>query len=171
MNDHDLQGYPHREHSRRRESLGWPPATVWREIRDFNTYPNYIDGVTESVSEDERAGDEVGCIRRFVYRGDTIRQTLTGHSDTARWFSHAGCEPLQWPSSQPGRVGETVYENRIALAEGHDPDTTRIEWSVVTRTRRPADAAAWKRYFDEQIPRWIDDLRRYLDGIRARDAG
>lgn len=169
MSDDDLQAFPHREQSRQHALLRYPPSVVWREIRDFNTYPNYIDGVTESVIEDERAGDEVGCIRRFVYRGETIRQTLTGHSDPARWFSHAGCEPLQWPASQSGQVGETVYENRIALAEDRDPDTTRIEWSMVYRTRRPADAVAWKRYFDEQIPQWIDSLRRYLDAIRASD--
>ncbi|NIW85786.1 MAG: SRPBCC family protein, partial [Gammaproteobacteria bacterium] len=70
---------------------------IWREIRDFNTYPNYIEGVTESVLEDDLGGDQVGCVRRFVYLGDVIRQTLIDHSDAERRFSHAGCEPLAWP--------------------------------------------------------------------------
>lgn len=35
--------------------------TVWSLIRDFNNYPSYIDGVTESVIEDGKRGDEVGA--------------------------------------------------------------------------------------------------------------
>jgi ribosome-associated toxin RatA of RatAB toxin-antitoxin module len=35
--------------------LNHPLETVWTLIRDFNNYPAYIDGVTESVIEDDRA--------------------------------------------------------------------------------------------------------------------
>ena len=58
--------------------------SVWAEIRDFNSYPVYINGVTESHLEDDKRGDEVGCVRRFVYNGKSIRQTLTGHCDEER---------------------------------------------------------------------------------------
>jgi ribosome-associated toxin RatA of RatAB toxin-antitoxin module len=34
--------------------LDYPLDTVWALIRDFNNYPAYIDGVTESVIEDNR---------------------------------------------------------------------------------------------------------------------
>ncbi len=34
---------------------------AWSMIRDFNNYPRYIEGVTESVVEDHKRGDEVWC--------------------------------------------------------------------------------------------------------------
>jgi hypothetical protein len=37
---------------------------AWSMIRDFNNYPRYIEGVTESVVEDNKRGDEVGAVRR-----------------------------------------------------------------------------------------------------------
>ena len=37
--------------------LNLPVETVWSLIRDFNNYPAYIDGVTESVIEDGNRGD------------------------------------------------------------------------------------------------------------------
>jgi hypothetical protein len=45
-------------------------ATVWSLIRDFNNYPAYIDGVSESVIENDKRGDEVGAVRRFCYLGN-----------------------------------------------------------------------------------------------------
>jgi hypothetical protein len=60
--------------------LDYPLATVWSLIRDFNNYPAYIEGVTESVIEDDKGGDEVGAVRRFCYLGNWIRQRLAGHS-------------------------------------------------------------------------------------------
>lgn len=47
--------------------LDRPLHEVWSLIRDFNNYPAYIDGVSESVIEDDKRGDEVGAIRRFCY--------------------------------------------------------------------------------------------------------
>ena len=61
--------------------LNHPLETVWALIRDFNNYPAYIDGVSESVIEDDKGGDEVGAVRRFCYLGNWIRQRLAGHSD------------------------------------------------------------------------------------------
>ena len=34
--------------------LNHPLETVWTLIRDFNNYPAYIDGVSESVIEDDK---------------------------------------------------------------------------------------------------------------------
>jgi hypothetical protein len=78
--------------------LDYPLATVWSLIRDFNNYPAYIDGVTESVIEDDRGGDEVGAIRRFCYLGNRVRQRLAGHSDVEHTLTYAGIEPLPFPS-------------------------------------------------------------------------
>ena len=61
--------------------LDHPLETVWSLIRDFNNYPAYIEGVSESVIEDDRGGDEVGAIRRFCYLGN--------------WISAAPCRALR----------------------------------------------------------------------------
>ena len=45
--------------------LDQPLETVWSLIRDFNNYPAYIDGVSESVIDDDRRVDEVGAVRHF----------------------------------------------------------------------------------------------------------
>jgi ribosome-associated toxin RatA of RatAB toxin-antitoxin module len=41
--------------------LDHPLERVWSLVRDFNSYPRYIDGVTESVIEDNKRGDEAGA--------------------------------------------------------------------------------------------------------------
>src|SRR5688572_2766666 len=59
--------------------LDHPLDRVWALVRDFNNYPRYIDGVIESMIEDDKRGDEVGAIRRFNYQGNWIRQRLVRH--------------------------------------------------------------------------------------------
>ncbi len=160
------EGYPHHASSWMSTVLQCSADAVWKEIRDFNGYPNYIDGVTESYLEDDKPGDEVGCVRRFVYLGDVTRQSLTGHSDQERWFTHTGCEALTWPSHQRGDVGPAVYENRFKVTPVSDTDHAFLEWSMDYWTRSEADAKAWKAYFDGQIPVWADSLRRYIAALR-----
>lgn len=135
--------------------------TVWAMIRDFNGYPAYIDGVTESIIEDDKAGDEVGAVRCFIYNGDELRQTLTGHSDADRWFTHAGCEPLRWPGK--GDVGPVTYENAIHVIPLSDGDRAFVEWWLDYYADTPADTARWKAYFDESLPGWFGSLQRHLD--------
>ena len=157
--------YPYHASSAERTVLAFHADAIWREIRDFNTYPNYIEGVTESVLEDDMRGDQIGCIRRFVYLGDVIRQTLVDHSDAERRFSHAGCEPLTWPTHRGRGVGPAIYENRIQVTPMRADDRSRLTWSMDYWAQRPADASAWKAYFDEQIPVWVDSLRRYMAAV------
>ncbi|WP_334509567.1 SRPBCC family protein [Bradyrhizobium sp. AZCC 1693] len=93
--------------------LNHPLETVWDLIRDFNNYPAYIEGVSESMIEDDRGGDEVGAVRRFCYLGNWIRQRLAGHSDEAHTLTYAGIEPLPFPAAAtPDAPAPTHYEGR-----------------------------------------------------------
>lgn len=87
--------------------LDRPLDEVWSLIRDFNNYPAYIDGVSESVIEGDKHGDEVGAIRRFCYLGNWIRQRLIDHSDRQHTLTYAGLEALPYPQDDgnqtPGR--------------------------------------------------------------------
>jgi len=94
--------------------LDHPLDTVWSLIRDLHNYPAYIEGVSESVIEDNRRGDEVGAIRRFCYRGNRVRQRLAAHSDEAHLLTHAGIEPLPFPSATSAQVvSPTAYEGTM----------------------------------------------------------
>ena len=76
--------------------LDYPVDRVWSLVRDFNNYPRYIDGVIESIIEDDKRGDEVGAVRRFNYQGNWIRQRLVRHSDDERLLTYRGSSRLHF---------------------------------------------------------------------------
>ena len=146
--------------------LDRPLDEVWSLIRDFNNYPAYIDGVSESVIEDEKRGDEVGAVRRFCYLGNWIRQRLVDHSDRQHILTYAGLEALSYPQDDASRTpAPTRYQGTMHLRPIIEGDRTLIEWSVALDTE-PADADRWRALFASWIPDWTDSLARTL--ARAR---
>ena len=147
--------------------LDYPVESVWSLVRDFNNYPVYIDGVTESVIEDDRRGDEVGAVRRFCYAGNWIRQRLGDHSDEQRSLTYVGMDPLKFPD---GFASETtapaLYEGTMHLMPIVDGARTFIEWSV-SMDAAAKDAERWNKLLQVWIPEWTDSLRRTL----GREAG
>jgi ketosteroid isomerase-like protein len=136
---------------------------VWGLVRDFNNYPNYIDGVTQSVIEDDKQGDEIGAVRRFCYRDSWLRQSLTGHSDADRSFSYSGMEPFQFPVQGATHTPAAVdYTGTLRLTPIIDSDRTFIEWYVEFNCR-PEDLQQWDALLMDLIPQWVDSLRRALD--------
>jgi hypothetical protein len=138
-------------------------ATTWALIRDFNSYPAYIDGVTDSTIEDQRRGDEVGAVRRFCYGGVWLRQRLHAHSDEQSSLSYVGLSPFEYPD---GLVDErpppAAYEGTIRLLPVVDEDRTCVEWSVSVDAS-PAHADSWRTLLMKLIPDWTESLRRTLD--------
>jgi hypothetical protein len=142
--------------------LDYPLAAVWSLIRDFNNYPAYIEGVTESVIEDAKGGDEVGAIRRFCYLGNWVRQRLAGHSDAEHTLTYAGIEPLPFPSDLlPDAPAPTRYEGTMHLLPIVEGNRTYIEWAVQLDTA-PEDADRWRTLFQSWIPDWTRSLERAL---------
>jgi hypothetical protein len=142
--------------------LDHPLETVWALIRDFNNYPAYIEGVSESVIEDDRRGDEVGAVRRFCYLGKWVRQRLAAHFDDAHLLSYAGTEPLPFPSAgTPQAVSPTAYVGTMQLRRIVEGNRTLIEWSVALQTE-PQDAERWRKLFQSWIPEWTHSLARAL---------
>ncbi|MDD1535305.1 SRPBCC family protein [Bradyrhizobium sp. WBOS4] len=148
--------------------LDCPLDDAWSLIRDFNNYPAYIDGVSESVIEDDKRGDEVGAIRRFCYLGNWIRQRLVDHSDRQHTLTYAGLEALQYPLEDGNRTPTpTRYQGSMHLRPIVEGDRTLIEWSVDLETE-PADADRWQTLFASWIPDWTDSLARTLVRIHPR---
>jgi len=139
---------------------------VWELVRDFNNYPRYIDGVIESVIEDDRRGDGVGAIRRFNYQGNWIRQRLVQHSDDQHLLTYAGIDPIAYPGNDAAEApSPTRYEGTIQLYRIVDGNRTFIEWPVILDPAR-GEEGPWHDLFMSWIPEWTDSLRRTL----AREA-
>ena len=131
--------------------LDQPLETVWSLIRDFNNYPAYIEGVSESAIEDDRSGDEVGAVRRFCYLGSWVRQRLAGHSDQAHSLTYAGIEPLPYPSADASEAVSPVrYEGTMHLMGIIEGNRTFIEWSVALDAA-PQDAERWHALFQSRF--------------------
>ena len=142
--------------------LDHPLETVWSLIRDFNNYPAYIEGVTESPIEDDKRGDEVGAIRRFCYLGNWIRQRLAEHSDAQHALTYAGIEPFPYPTGDAsGTVSATCYEGTMHLLPIIEGNRTFIEWSVRLDTA-PADSDRWRALFQSWILEWTNSLAMVL---------
>jgi len=141
--------------------LDHPLGTVWSLIRDFNNYPAYIEGVSKSMIEDDRRGDEIGAIRRFCYRGNWVRQRLAAHSDDAHLLTYAGIEPLPFPAALAEDHSPVRYEGTMHLREVVEGNRTFIEWSVALDTASQ-DAARWQKLFQSWIPDWTHSLARAL---------
>jgi hypothetical protein len=136
-------------------------------IRDFNNYPAYIDGVTESVIEDDKGGDEIGAVRRFCYLGTRVRQRLAGYSDEAHALTYAGIEPLPFPSGlMPEAPAPTRYRATMHLLPVVEGNRTFIEWAVTLDTE-PEDTERSRTLLQSWIPDWTHSLERALSRLRA----
>jgi hypothetical protein len=132
---------------------------VWNLVRDFNNYPEYIEGVSESRIEDERNGDEIGAVRRFCHGGAWIRQRLTAHSDDKRTFSYAGLDPFPFPATGEQVPAAIEYSGTLQLAPITDGGRTFAEWFVEFDCT-PEDAAPWHELLMRLIPQWMGSLGR-----------
>ncbi len=149
--------------------LDHPMETVWSLIRDFNNYPAYIDGVSESVIEDDKRGDEIGAVRRFCYLGNWVRQRLAAHSDQQHFLTYAGIEPLPFPAGLlPEAQAPVRYEGTMHLLRVVEGDRTFMEW-IVTLDTAPQDADRWRAVFQSWIPDWTHSLGRALTRLGPRE--
>ena len=69
--------------------LAAPAGLVWATIRDFNALPAWHPSIEDSVIEDGRAADSVGCVRSFHLKdGAHIREKLLALSDQEMRFTY-----------------------------------------------------------------------------------
>ncbi|WP_114948956.1 SRPBCC family protein [Microvirga calopogonii] len=66
-----------------------PVDKVWAFARDFNGHGEWHPLIAESVIEDGRPSDQVGCIRNFnLTNGSNLREQLLSFSDLDRSFTY-----------------------------------------------------------------------------------
>lgn len=139
---------------------------VWSLVRDFNNYPRYIEGVTESIIEDDKRGDEVGAVRRFHYGDVWIRQRLVSHSDTERSFTYAGLEEFPFPGGGTDTSPAPVnYQGTLRVTPIVESNKAFVEWYVEFDSA-PNEDNQWRSLLLTLIVQWMDSLRRTLAGQR-----
>ncbi len=127
---------------------------VWNVIRDFNSYPVWVDGAGESAIEAGKSGDTVGAIRSVLYGGRHIRQQLLSLSDVDKSMTYCFCGELPPPVQNLQatlRVTPVVEDGRAF-----------VEWWATF------DCEAERRderigYYREAFKGWLESLRRHLD--------
>jgi NADPH:quinone reductase-like Zn-dependent oxidoreductase len=118
---------------RRSTVIDAPVGAVWTLLRDFNGHDRWHPAVAESVIEDGRRADEVGCVRRFrLTDGGLLREQLLRLSDEERSLTYCILEaPLPLID----------YVATLRLAPVTDGDRTFWEWRSSFRTP-PGEADA-----------------------------
>jgi NADPH:quinone reductase-like Zn-dependent oxidoreductase len=74
---------------RRSTIIDAPVEAVWAIVRDFNDHDKWHPIVAESVIEDGKAADQVGCVRRFrLQDGAELREQLLRLCDRTHSFTY-----------------------------------------------------------------------------------
>lgn len=127
---------------------------VWAVIRPFDQYAwAGISGTT--VIENERAGDQVGAVRRIVMDDSIVRrQILLAHSDFERSYTYAICDPPYLPLEN--------YVSTIRITPVTDTAKAFIEWTA-TFDCEQSERDRWVSFFEKEgFAKWLDALRQYM---------
>jgi hypothetical protein len=133
---------------------------VWAVVRDFNSYPIWVNGVDESRVEDGLPGTAVGAVRNFRIGESRTRQRLLAHSDFDRFFTYESCEPLRLGEDEHGRT-LSYYRGTLRITPVTDGERSFAEWSAMFDCS-DQDAEYWCKWWMENPPEWLESLRAYL---------
>jgi hypothetical protein len=140
--------------------LDRPAAEVWDVVRDFNSYPIWVDGVQESHIEGNLSGTTVGGVRNFAIGGARTRQRLVAHSDAERFFTYESCDPFVVEES--GTVRTILrYQGTVRLRPIIEGDRCLAEWSSDYDCPN-GDAEYWAQWWTEMLPAWLGSLRDHI---------
>lgn len=146
--------------------LEQPVDQVWDIVRDFNSYPIWVNGVDDSHIEDNLSGTAVGAIRNFSMGGSRTRQRLLAHSDVDRFFTYESCTAFETTSDGTTRT-LVRYEGTLRVRPIAEGDRCLAEWSASYEC--PAeDAEYWATWWATALPAWLGSLRDHLDRLPVK---
>lgn len=134
---------------------------VWDVVRDFNSYPIWVNGVEESHIEAGLSGTTVGGIRNFSMGGFRTRQRLLAHSDVERFFTYGSCSSFELQADGCTRT-LLHYEGTLRIRPIFEGNRALAEWST-TYDCPLADAPFWASWWVGSLPVWLSSLRSHLD--------
>lgn len=125
--------------------------SLWDVVRDFNSYPIWVDGAGASEIEDGKSGDTIGAIRHVVYQGRHIRQRLLAQSDVERAQVYAFAEE--------GALPVANYRATIRVTPIVDGNRAFVEWWA-TFDCGLAEIEQRTAFFEKSFAGWLESLRR-----------
>jgi hypothetical protein len=137
-----------------------PAADVWDIVRDFNSYPIWVNGVEESHIEDGLSGTAVGGVRNFAMGGARTRQRLVAHSDAERFFAYESCAPLEIDVAGTVRT-MAHYQGTLRLWPIIEGDRCFAQWSAEYDYPH-GDAEYWAEWWAAMLPTWLGSLRDHI---------
>ncbi len=135
-------------------------SELWDVVRDFNNYPIYVNGVTESHIEDGLSGTTVGSFRDFAMGDVRTRQRLLAHSDGERYFSYQSCGPTTIVEAGNERT-MLAYVGTLRLRTIVEGNRCFAEWSSEYACP-PEDANYWAAWWANSLPAWLSSIREHL---------
>ncbi len=131
-------------------------AAIWRVIRDFNSYPVWVDGAGSSEIEDGKSGDAVGAVRSVHFNGRHVRQELLALSDIERSMSYrfAGVSPLPVDN----------FCATIQITPVIDGDRAFVEWWATFDCDRAARDER-EAFYSDAFGGWLESLRRHMSRL------
>ena len=131
---------------------------VWQVIRRFDHYA-WAGVPTATTIEDDKAGDQVGAVRR-IDMGDGIvrRQILLAHSDRERSYTYGICDPPYLPIEN--------YVSTIRVTPVVESNSAFIEWSANFDCAAD-ERARWVNFFENDgFAKWLNALRKFMAANR-----
>jgi|SRR4051812_17709635 hypothetical protein len=133
---------------------------VWATVRDFNGYPTWVDGVTDSRIEDDLPGTTVGAVRDFGFAGHRQRQRLVALSDVDHYFSYDGVGGFV-TADGAGQRRIDWYRGTVRLRDVGGGASCLVEWSA-DYDCPASDAAYWEVWWAAALPEWLGSLERHV---------
>jgi hypothetical protein len=148
------------EHSSHSIVIESPRTRVWSTVRDFNSYPTWVDGVTDSHIDDDLTGTTVGAVRDFGFGGARLQQRLVAHSDVDCYFTYEGVGGFSAPDGANERTIDR-YRGTLRLRDVDGGEACLAEWTA-DYDCPAADAAYWAEWWAEMLPQWLGSLERHF---------
>lgn len=133
---------------------------AWDMVRDFNSYPNWVNGVDDSHIEADLAGTTVGAVRHFSMGAFSTRQRLVAHSDVDRYFTYESCAAFELTADGSART-LSYYSGTLRITPVIDGDRSFVEWSARYECP-PEQVAYWSAWWADSLPIWLGSLRDHL---------
>ncbi|MDX6749612.1 SRPBCC family protein [Geminicoccaceae bacterium 1502E] len=100
--------------------LDAPVERVWEKLRDFNGLAGWHPAVADSMIEDGKPADQLGCVRVLTLKdGAEIVERLVAQSDEERSYSYAILS---------GPFPVTNYRSTLRAKPVTDTGQTFVEW-------------------------------------------
>jgi hypothetical protein len=128
---------------------------VWSVVRMFDHYA-WAGVPGETVIEDDRKGDQVASVRRFVYDGQTHRQILLAHSDIDRSYSFGLCGEPTLPVRD--------FQATLRVTPVIELNRAFVEWWANFDCAAEDRDRLIDQFEQGGLKVWLGELRRFMDG-------